>query len=121
MQGELLEIRVEFEPGTATEIDFNVRGNLVSYDAESQEIVVNGKRAPAPWLAGRKQRLIIYADRTSLEVFAADGLTYLPFPINLDPGNTSLSLFARGGTAEIRSLEAYELKSSWPPGPVMSP
>jgi sucrose-6-phosphate hydrolase SacC (GH32 family) len=68
-------------------------------------------------LDGRKQRLIIYADRTSLEVFAADGLTYLPFPINLDPSNTSLSVFARGGTAESRSFEAYELKSCWPTAP----
>jgi sucrose-6-phosphate hydrolase SacC (GH32 family) len=78
---------------------------------------VNGKRAPAPLLDGRKQRLIIYADRTCLEVFAADGLTYLPFPINLDPSNTSLSLVAKGGKAEIRVLEAYELKSSWPTAP----
>jgi len=117
VHGELLEIRAAFEPGTATEIDFNVRGNLVSYDATSQEIVVNGKRAPAPLLDGKTQRLIIYADRTSLEVFAADGLTYLPFPINLDPSNTSLSAVAKGGTAQIRVLEAYELKSIWPIAP----
>ena len=102
MQGELLEIRAEFEPGTPTEIDFNVRGILVSYDAKQ-----SGNRRERQARAGAaarwpKQRLILYADRTSLEVFAADGLTYLPFPINLDPSNTSLSLFAKGGTAEIK-------------------
>ena len=74
MQGELLEIRAEFEPGVAAEVGFKVRGVSVSYDAKNQEIVVNGHRAPAPLRAGG-QRLIIYTDRTSLEVFAADGLT----------------------------------------------
>ncbi len=114
--GELLEIRVAFEPGAAAEVGINVRGILVSYDAKNQEIVVNGHRAPAP-LRDRQSRLILYADRTSLEVFAADGQTYLPFPINFDPNNTSLSVFAKGGMAEIKSLEVHELKSSWPTAP----
>lgn len=116
VQGELLEIRVEFEPDTAAEIGFNVRGVMLSYEAKNQEIVVNGNRAPAP-LRDHQQRLILYADRTSLEVFAADGLTYLPFPFNFDPNNISLSVFAKGGTAEVKSLDVHELKSSWPTTP----
>jgi fructan beta-fructosidase len=117
VRGELFEISLEFEPGAASEIGLNVRGILVSYDATSQEIVVNGKRAPAPLLDGRKQRFIIYADQTSLEMFAADGLTYLPFPVNFDPKNTSLSVFSKGGTAEITSLQVHEMKSIWPAAP----
>ena len=116
VRGDLLEIRSEFEPGTTSEIGFNVRGASVSYDAKKQEIIVNGQRATAPLRDG-KQRLIIYADRTSLEVFAADGLTYVPFPINLSPKDTSLSVFAKGGTAKFTSLEVYELKSIWPAAP----
>ncbi len=120
VSGELLEIRAVLEPGTATEMNFKVRGVSVSYEFKHEEIVVNGKRAPAP-LRNGQQSLILYVDRTSLEVIAADGLTYLPFPINLDPNDTSLSVLSQRGTATIRSLEIFELKSSWPPGPVMSP
>jgi len=116
VQGELLEIRAEFEPSTAAEIGFNVRGVQVNYDAKKQEIIVNAHRAPAPLREG-KQRLIIYVDRTNLEVFAADGLTYVPFPINLSPKDTSLSVVAMGGTAKFTSLEVYELKSIWPDAP----
>jgi sucrose-6-phosphate hydrolase SacC (GH32 family) len=115
VQGELLEIRAEFEPGTAAEIGFNLRGVSVVYDAKSQEIVVSGHRAIAPLRDG-KQRLIIYVDRTNLEVFAADGLSYVPFPINLDPKNTSLSASAIGGMARIISLEVFELNSIWSTG-----
>jgi len=116
LQGELVEINVECEPADASEFGFNVRGVSVSYDVKKQEIVVNGHRAPAP-LRNGKQRLTLYVDRTSLEVFAADGLTYVPFPINLDPKNTSLSAFAHGGSARMTLLEAYELKSIWPTAP----
>ena len=116
VKAELVELRAEFQPDDATEVVFTVRGAEIVYDTKNQEIVVNGHRAPARLRDG-KQRLILYADRTSLEVFAADGLTYLPFPINLDPNNTSLSVFAKGGKAEIKSLEIHELKSSWPTAP----
>src|SRR5262249_41699374 len=72
VHGELVEIRVEFEPGEATELGFNVRGVSVNYDAKKQEIAVNKHRAPAALDAG-KQSLILYVDRTSLEVFGSDG------------------------------------------------
>ncbi len=61
-----------------------------------------------------KERLIIYADRTSVEVFADDGLTYIPLPINLDPRETGLEARAAGGPTQVDSLEVYELSSIWP-------
>lgn len=111
-RGELLEIRAEIEPGDAAEVGLNVRGVPVIYDAKKQEIAVNGHRAPAPLIEG-KQRLIIYADRTNLEVFASAGLTYVPMPVLLDAKNTSLSAFAKGGTAKAVTLEVHELNSVW--------
>ena len=111
-QGELVEIRTEFAPRAATEVGFDVRGVPVIYDAKKQEIVVNGHRAPAPLRDGR-QRIIIYADRTNLEVFASDGLTYVPMPVTLDPKITLLSAFVRGGEAKMVSLEAHALNSVW--------
>jgi fructan beta-fructosidase len=112
LNGELLEIRAEFEPGTANEIAFNLRGVLVIYNATRGEISVGDHRTSAPLLGG-KQRLIIYVDRTGLDVYAGDGLTFVPIPINLDPENKSLSLSVKGGTAKFSRLDVYNLKSSW--------
>ncbi len=109
----LVEIRAEIEPRAATEIAFNIRGVAVSYDPVKQEIAVNDHRAPAA-LIGGKLKLIICADRTNLEIFASDGLTYVPFPVNLDAKNKSLSLSAKGGAAHIGSLTVHELNSIWP-------
>ena len=82
------------------------------FDARKQELVVNGQRAPAPLREG-KQRLTIFVDRTCLEVFASDGLTYLPMPINLKPEEKSLELAVRGGEAKFSRLDVHELRSIW--------
>ena len=108
----MLEIRAEIEPGDAAEVGLSVRGVPVIFDAKQQEISVNGHRSPAPLRDG-KQHLVIFADRTSLEVFASDGLTYVPMPVMLDAKNTSLTAFAKGGTAKAVTLEVHELKSIW--------
>jgi sucrose-6-phosphate hydrolase SacC (GH32 family) len=110
--GELFELNAEFAPGDASEIAFNVRGVPVVFDARKQELIVNGQRAPAPLRDG-KQRLTIFADRTCLEVFASDGLTYLPMPINLKPEEKSLAVTVRGGAAKFSKLDVHELRSIW--------
>ena len=106
-RGELLEVRAEFAPGDVT---FTVRGATIRYDAAKQEIVVNGHRAPAP-LVGGKQRLCIYVDRTALEVFASDGLTYVPLPFVPKPEDQSIAVNA--GATKVHALEAHTLKSIW--------
>ena len=103
----MLEVRAEFEPGDVT---FTVRGATISYDAAKQEIVVNDHRAPAPLVDG-KQRLIIYVDRTVLEVFASDGLTYVPLPFTPKPEDQSVAINA--GATKFHALEAHTLKSIW--------
>jgi len=110
--GELLDVRVTFEPGDAAEVGLKVRGVPVIYDARKQEIVVNGHRAPAPLVEGR-QSLTILVDRTSIEVFAADGLTYVPMPVIPRAEDRAVSLGATGGTARVVSLDVHELKSAW--------
>jgi fructan beta-fructosidase len=112
IKGELFDILAEFSPGDAAELAFNVRGIPVVFDAKKQELVVNGHRAPAP-LRGGKQRLRIYVDRTCLEVFASDGLTYLPMPINFKSEEKTLSFEVRGGSAAFTRLAVHELRSIW--------
>ena len=112
IRAELVEVRVEFEPGDAKEVVFNIRDIMVEYGVAKQEISVAGHRAPAPLRDGR-QRLVIYCDRTGAEVFASDGLCYVPMPFNTKPENIRLYFETRGGTARVNALEVHELPSAW--------
>jgi sucrose-6-phosphate hydrolase SacC (GH32 family) len=91
IRAELVEVRAEFLPTGASEVVFNIRGVMVSYDPQKQEVSVAGHRAPAP-LRNGKQRLTIYCDRTGIEVFASDGLCYVPMPFNTNPYNRTIFL-----------------------------
>ncbi len=110
---ELVELRADIEPAAADEIVLTVRGGTIAYDVKAQELVVNGHRAPAPLRDGRL-RVAVFCDRTGLEVFAADGLCYVPFPFQPQPDDRGLGLEARGGAARINSLDVHELRSAWP-------
>lgn len=112
VSGELLELRAEFEPGPAAQVDFNLRGLNVSYDAARQELNVNGRRAPAPLRDGRV-RLIIYTDRTASEVFASDGLAYVPVAFIPKPEALGASAQVRNGRVRFDFLIVYQLHSIW--------
>ncbi|OGV63102.1 MAG: hypothetical protein A2283_15020 [Lentisphaerae bacterium RIFOXYA12_FULL_48_11] len=114
VKGELLEIRAGFEPGDAEEIIIKARGATITYDVKKQEMSVNGQKAPAQ-LIGGKQQIVIYVDRTALEVFASEGLTYMPKPFIPRADDLSVELSVKGGSAKIISLEVHELKSAWTP------
>lgn len=110
-QSELLEIRATFRPGTAI-MRFTVRGVPIVYDAQKQEISANGHVAPAPLRDGQ-QSLIIYTDRTAFEIFASDGLTYLPLPVTPKSEKLGVEVGVEGGSVSFSQLEAHELNSIW--------
>ena len=112
LRGELLEIRAEFTPGSATAITFTVRGRKISYDCAQQELAIGDHRAPAPLRDG-KQRLSIFVDRTCYEIHAGDGLTYMPIATAPQADAQSLALAAEGGSATFDVLEVHELNSIW--------
>ena len=120
VQGELLEVRAVLKPGPATHIVFSIRGVPVVYDVKQQELVVAQHRAPAPLHDGTLD-LIIYCDRTGLEVFASRGLCYVPMPVQPKPEDRSLSLEVQGGAVVFKNLEAHELQSAWTARKVMTP
>jgi sucrose-6-phosphate hydrolase SacC (GH32 family) len=94
------------------EDDFNIRDVMVVYDAKKQELSVAGHKASAPLVNG-KQRLAIFCDRTGLEVFASDGLCYVPMPFNMKPESRGIVLETRGGAAIVNSLKVHELRPVW--------
>ena len=112
VRAELVELRADFEPSDASEVAFTLRGATIVYDARKQELVVNGHRTPAPLRAG-KQSLILYCDRTGLEVFASDGLVYVPMPFQPKADDLTLGVQAKAGSVKFSALKVHQLKSAW--------
>jgi hypothetical protein len=109
---ELVEIRAEFAAESGTDVAFHVRGVDVVWESKTKEIVVNGHRAAAP-LQGGRQKIVILADRTGLEVFASGGLTIVPMPVNLRADDLASGVRAIGGPVRFHSLEIHKLESAW--------
>ncbi len=112
VKAELVELRAEFELDNTSEVTFTVRGATIVYDGKKQELVVNNHRVPAPLHDG-KQRLTIYCDRTGLEIFASDGLIYVPMPFTPKADNLTLGVQCKGGNTRFTTLQVHELKSAW--------
>ena len=112
MTGELLELRADFIPGDQTTTTFSIRGVIITYNSATLQLSVNGLDVHAPLVDGHQQ-LIVYADRTSLEVYASDGLVYVPMPVFPRNESRSISVSVTGGPVKFNSLTACQLKSIW--------
>lgn len=112
LTGELVELRADFDVAGAASIRFDVRGIAITYDTATQEIQVGDHRAQAPLRNGRGN-LTVYADRTAFEIFANDGLAYIPFPVIPKADDTSLHLSVTGGQANFRALDVHRLRPIW--------
>jgi sucrose-6-phosphate hydrolase SacC (GH32 family) len=108
----LVEVRAEFKPNDASAVAFNVRGATIVYDAKNQQIVVNGQHAPAPMKNG-KVDVCIYCDRAEMEVFASNGLTYVPMPFIPKGNDLGVRVVVEEGSAKFSKLEVHELESAW--------
>ena len=108
IDADLIDASIEFDPKQTGNIEWNLRGLKVSYDAAKQQFIYNGARLAAPAVNG-KVKLRVLVDRGSIELFANDGAavaTHFALP---DPENRSVTLSGNGSV----SLVINELKSSW--------
>ena len=132
VSGQTLEIVAEFEPQTADTVGLVVRSGgeeetVVGYDAVNRTVFVDRSTAgeadfhegfasrnaaPLPLLDGRV-KLHVFVDRSSVEVFANDGLRTLTHRIFPDSASSGVSLMARGGEAQLVELTTWPLKSVW--------
>jgi sucrose-6-phosphate hydrolase SacC (GH32 family) len=117
-KGELLDIELQFEPGQASEVELNVHGAAIRYQAGVWDI--HGHKVPALERDG-KQKLRLLVDRNSMEAFASDGLAYVPFPFIAKDGDQSVKISAKGGVAKIDSIVVNTLKSPWMQGGAVKP
>ena len=111
VSGELLELRATFTPPATGEVRFNLRGVPIIYNADKQQLSVQDLRVPLQSREG-KIELKIFTDRTVYEIFANDGLVYVPLPIIPDAKNRAVDISASGET-KFDALEIYQLKPIW--------
>lgn len=110
--GDLFDIRVEFEPGTAESFAIAVRGSEIVYDVKKRELSCRGHRAPlAP--VDSKITLRALVDRGSIEVFGNGGRVAVSAGGTHPEKNLSLGAHCKGGTVKVKSWEVRELKSAW--------
>jgi fructan beta-fructosidase len=114
VQGDSFDFEVEIKPGTAQKIAFKFRGLDVTYDVASGMLQCKKISAPVPLEQGvLKLRMML--DRVTLDIFAAHGAVYAPVYFLPPASDLTQSLTAIGGSAEIVSLKAYPMASSWQP------
>ena len=108
IETELIDASIEFDPKETGNLEWNLRGLKVSYDAAKQQFIYQGKRLPAAPVDG-KVKLRALVDRGSLELFANDGAAVATHYALPDPQNRSITLSGKGNA----SLSINELKSIW--------
>ncbi|CAM4088542.1 glycoside hydrolase family 32 protein [Paenibacillus alkaliterrae] len=69
--------------------------------------------APLQPAADGRVQLRLFIDRSSVELFANDGRIVITNRLYPDPANVGIKFFARGGSAVIETLDAWELSSIW--------
>ena len=116
LSGDLWEIEATIELGDATEVGFTIRGEPLRYDVKAKQLSCLGQSAPLEAVDGQI-KLHVLVDRASIEIFANDGRICMCSCFLPDPLNTSLGLYAKGGTAQVKSLNIWELQASWPSDP----
>ncbi|TWU09858.1 glycoside hydrolase family 32 protein [Allorhodopirellula heiligendammensis] len=120
---DLIDMTVEFDPGTATSLVFDLPGVQVTYDSATGTSTYTGVdnegnsqiHTLLPDLKPRdgRVRLRFLVDRISLEAYAFDGEDFRAVYTSPNTAPKTNSIHAVGGTARIHVLKINRLNSIW--------
>jgi fructan beta-fructosidase len=110
--GELLEVRASIIPGEASRFTLTIRGVTLAYDTKSQELRIGDVKLNVPLRDGRLN-LHLFADRTTFDFFASDGLVYVPFQVIPKPDATAVTFDVAADKVRLERLVVNELTSIW--------
>ena len=113
ISGELFDIELSIAPGTAKQITLAVRGTPIRYDVAAKRLSCLGTSAPLELSQG-ELTLRVLVDRSTIEIFAADGRVNMAYGFLPPQDNKALALSAEGGAATVRTLDVWQLQSTWP-------
>lgn len=116
---DLLALNIDFEPGTASEVVFNLGDATLKYDVKKQVLThvgvdENGKAKVETTLDKLAPRdgvvsLRLLIDRLSVEAYGFGGGTFSAHYIDPNSAAKSPSIHAVGGEAKIRKLTLWKL------------
>ncbi|MFH5884812.1 glycoside hydrolase family 32 protein [Halalkalibaculum sp. DA3122] len=132
IRGNLLEIKARFNVGEASVVGFRAaQGNgeetLAAYNNDTGQLFVDRTNsgntafneefpgiheAPLKTVEG-EVTLHIFIDRSSIELFGNGGRAVITDRIFPSEGSDGISLYTEGGTAQLISMDVWQLESAW--------
>jgi len=110
--GEAFELQTSFQPGKCRQVTFSLRGTAVTYDNIHHQVQCCGlNRALDP--QNGTIRFHILVDRGTLELYANDGLLYMPMTVTPSVGAEPVGISVVGDGAHLSSLTMSTLGSAW--------
>ncbi len=133
VRGDALEIIAELDGGNSAEAGIRVRkgkdeATTIGVDWVKQEVFVDRTRSgdtsfdekfpgrhagPLLPAGGKRVKLHIFVDRSSVEVFVNDGATVISDAIFPSRDSQDIELYSKNGEAQIVKLEVWTLHSAW--------
>lgn len=120
---DLVDLNITFEPGSASQIVFDLPRVSVRYDVQKNILIHSGiddngnpvEQTTIENLLPRKGivSLRLLVDRLSLEAYTFGGESFAAWYIHPKHGPKTLSIHAVGGEAKIIDMDIRELKSAW--------
>ncbi|MGE3642206.1 MAG: glycoside hydrolase family 32 protein, partial [Pirellulales bacterium] len=120
---DLVDMEIDFSPGSAKQLACRFRGISITYDCEMKRLQFSGVRDNgepevvtafdelAPRDGSAKLRVLI--DRLSVELYAFDGERFFAGYYSPKQGDGTQSIQALGGDAVVNHLVVRELNSAW--------
>ena len=122
VRGDTSEIIAEFSVGDAAACGLNVRASddgtravAIHYDAGEKSLDVAGAHVPLHDGRSREtMKLRAFLDKCVMEVFINDGEAVATRMISAEPDDVGVEVFARGGTAHVKSIDIWEMSRAIP-------
>ncbi len=112
LRGELWDMALKVEPGTAEAITLNVRSTPIQFDAKTHKLSCLGHTATIELIDGCLT-LRVLVDRSSIEIFTADGRANMAFCFLPPKDNQTLDFSCKGGLAKIKQFDMWPMASTW--------
>ncbi|HPO36773.1 MAG TPA: 2,6-beta-D-fructofuranosidase [Kiritimatiellia bacterium] len=113
LQAELLELHIACSLSPDADVTFDVRGIPLRYHAARQELTLGTHKTAWP-VEGGNLALILFVDRTCIELFSQDGLLYAPVAAIPDPKLKTVTWTVGAGQVKALRGSAHALRSIWP-------
>jgi beta-fructofuranosidase len=115
---DTFELQVRFDRGDAQTVGLRVRCSAdgergVEIRYTEQTLYVAGTEVVLPLAAHEPLELHLFLDKSVLELFVNDGRVAVTRVIYPPEGDLGIEFFAEGGTAQVTTLDLWEMGTIW--------